>query len=131
MSHRIRPASNFRYISPSTATLRIFSASPSAERTFCGNCGSFLTWRPTRADADYLCFAVGTVDPLYLFGEGADGIVGENQTVPENGYGLALAYCGGIHEYCANEIPGVTDKIPLLGFERGKRCPGDASEEAG
>jgi len=59
---------------------------------------------------DYLCFTVGTTDPLYLFGEGADGI-----EVPNEGFGLALANGGGYHVWCRNEIKGVTDESELLG----------------
>jgi hypothetical protein len=69
-----------------------------------------------------ITITVGTVDPLFLFGEGADG-----QEVPKDGFGFALANGGGIHEWCSNEIKGVTDKIGVLGFERGKRWEGDSN----
>ncbi|KAI0202442.1 hypothetical protein F4808DRAFT_459044 [Astrocystis sublimbata] len=74
---------------------------------------------------------VGTIDPLFLFGEGADaecgeGEDGENDGVPEKGFGLALASGRGGHEWCANEIPGVTDKENMRYFYGGRRFGGDA-----
>lgn len=106
------------------AAAKTFDASAVAQRTFCGTCGSLLTWR--RHGRDYLCFPVGTVDPLYLFGEGADGKTEvEGQIVPKEGFGLALGYGGGMHEWCGNEIKGVTDQIPILGRLRGRRFDGD------
>jgi hypothetical protein len=53
------------------------------------------------------------VDPLYLFGEGADGV-----EVPKEGFGLALANCHGEHFWAENEIPGVTDEMELLGKKK-------------
>jgi hypothetical protein len=50
------------------------------------------------------------VDPLYLIGEGADGV-----EVPKEGFGLALANCRGEHFWVGNEIKGVTDEMELLG----------------
>lgn len=96
--------------------MKNYSASPNADRGFCGVCGSNLYWKP-KSDK-YVCFSVGTVDSLFLFGEGADGTA-----VPKGGYGLALANGGGHHLWCANEIPGVTDNIPML--SNGTRWPGD------
>ena len=59
--------------------------------------------------------AVGSIDPLYLLGEGAeDG---------SKGFGLALAGGGGYHAWCGNEIPGITDGIGILGCDgRGNRA---------
>ncbi|KAK3390771.1 Mss4-like protein [Podospora didyma] len=111
------------------SALKHFNASPSAERGFCSQCGSFLYWRPKNRPNPYYCFTVGTVDPLYLFGEGADGVEtgGQDEPVPKGGYGVALASGQGHHYYCANEIPGVTDNIPLLGLggKGGTRFQGD------
>lgn len=73
-----------------------------------------MYWRRDAGPA--ISIAIGTVDPLYLFGEGADGV-----EVPKGGFGLALAGGGGGHEWIQNEIPGVTDKMGLLGFDRGDR----------
>lgn len=70
--------------------------------------------------SERITIAVGTVDPLYLFGEDADG-----KDVPEGGFGRALASGGGNHEWCRNEIKGVTDQIPILGRERGERWEAD------
>jgi len=64
---------------------------------------------------------VGTVDALYLFGEGSDQVEG----VPKEGYGRALASGMGASEWCGNEIKGVTDEIPLL--FRGKRHEGNSA----
>jgi len=61
------------------------------------------------------------VDPLYLWGEGAG--IGNN--VPKGGYGTALANGQGDHEWCRNEIAGVTDVIPFLGHRGGKRWDED------
>ncbi|KAK4032544.1 Mss4-like protein, partial [Parachaetomium inaequale] len=112
--HRIKPAStNFKFTSP-TATLKLYRASATAERVICGECGSWIYWKPD--SDDYVCFTVGTVDPLYLFGEGADGV-----EVPKEGFGLALANGGGEHCWVGNEIKGVTDQMELLGKKRGWR----------
>ncbi|KAK4125984.1 hypothetical protein N657DRAFT_568464 [Parathielavia appendiculata] len=112
--HIIKPASTqFKFTSPTT-TLKTFRASPEAERVFCGECGSWIYWK--HSDKDYLCFTIGTVDPLYLFGEGADGV-----EVPKGGFGLALASGAGEHVWVGNEIKGVTDTIELLGRNGGKR----------
>ncbi|KAI0124968.1 Mss4-like protein [Xylariales sp. AK1849] len=119
-SHQIRPSSAFQFTSP-TATLKHYSATSAAQRGFCGECGSFLYWKPTAGD-DRISIAVGTVDALYLFGEGADG-----QDVPEGGFGLALVNGGGDHEWCSNEIKGVTDELSILGLQRGKRWQGDSA----
>lgn len=77
-----------------------------------------------------MSLAVGTIDPLYLFGEGSEGVEtglqeGEVGPIPKNGYGLALAGGGGDHGWCANEIPGVTDNVPVLGLARGRRLAED------
>ena len=112
LGHQIKPAStNFKFTTPTT-TLKRYRASPEAERVICGECGSWIYWK---SDADdYVCFTVGTVDPLYLFGEGADGV-----EVPKEGFGLALANGGGEHVWVGNEIKGVTDQMELLGKKRG------------
>ncbi|KAK0636539.1 Mss4-like protein [Bombardia bombarda] len=139
VSHRVSTAA-FRFTG-SHATLRQFNATPNVDRAFCSDCGSLIYWRPK--DKSYLCFTVGTVDPLYLIGEGhpegvastarGSGAAGgdkasqpETESVPEGGYGMALANGCGRHYWCKNEIKGVTDGIPLLGMGgRGTRCLGD------
>ncbi|KAH8678015.1 Mss4-like protein [Xylariales sp. PMI_506] len=129
-SHDLQPSTLFRWTSP-TASLKDYSASPTALRGFCTGCGSFLYWKPVGSDddagaeregQDRICIAVGSVDPLYLFGEGADGV-----EVPEGGFGFALANGGGRHLWCDNEIKGVTDKLPILGYERGTRWALDST----
>jgi hypothetical protein len=118
-AHRV-PRSVFRWTSTGTQTLGHYSATPAAERGFCTRCGSFLYWRRVGPDAEFVSVALGTVDPLFLFGEGADGV-----EVPEGGFALALASAAGGHEWCANEIPGVTDKMGYF-HERGRRWPKDS-----
>jgi len=61
------------------------------------------------------------VDPLYLFGEGRDAS-NSDEKIPKGGFGKALASGGGGHEWVANEIPGVTDRLDLVGADgRGTR----------
>jgi hypothetical protein len=117
--HQICGSSAFAFTS-STASLKHYESSPGSQRGFCGYCGSFLYMKPATAGSERVTIAVGTVDALYLFGEGADG-----KDVPEGGFGLALVNGGGDHEWCRNEIKGVTDKVQLLGRERGKRWDTD------
>ncbi|KAI0400652.1 Mss4-like protein [Xylaria palmicola] len=117
-SHRL-PLSAFRWTSSTTDALGRYNATPGAERGFCTRCGSFLYWRRASPDSGEITIAIGTVDPLFLFGEGADGV-----GVPKQGFGVALANGGGGHEWCANEIPGVTDEMGYL-HGRGKRWPTD------
>jgi len=66
--------------------------------------------------------AVGTIDPLYLFGEGWEKTNGE---VPQYGFGRALVngYAG--HSFTQNEIKGVTDSLFLCGVGRGERVATD------
>lgn len=54
--------------------------------------------------------AVGTIDPLYLIGEGA----GEGGEVPKTGFGNVLVNAKGHHEYTVCEIKGVTDGMEYL-----------------
>ena len=118
--HNVTPPSAFKFTSQDTSSLKHYSASPGAQRAFCSNCGSFIYWKPT--DGKHISFTAGTVDPLYLFGEGAN----DENKVPKGGYGLTLANGGAGHYWCANEVPGVSDDIPLLGLKgNGKRYQGD------
>ena len=105
-SHTVKPASCFQWAT-STSTLKEYRASAAASRPFCGECGSVIYYKPD--DGDYVSIAVGTVDALYLFGEGADGV-----GVPKEGFGRALVNGLGPNLWCKNEIKGVTDDIPLL-----------------
>lgn len=98
-------------MSPSQETLKDFQCTPGNSRGFCTNCGTFFYWKCD--DGQDVSLAAGTVDPLYLFGEGADGDV-----VPKHGFGNVLIQ-GSAHEWTANEIPGVTDRMELL--FRGRR----------
>jgi hypothetical protein len=56
-----------------------------------------------------VCFTIGSVDPLYLFGDGADGV-----EVPKKGFGLALGNAEGGHYWVGNEVKGLTDEGGLL-----------------
>ncbi|KAK4444905.1 Mss4-like protein [Podospora aff. communis PSN243] len=112
-SHAVKPVSALRFTSPTT-TLKDYEASSEAQRGFCTNCGSLIYWRPQ--GGDYTSFTVGTVDALYLWGEGADGV-----TVPKEGWGKVLASGEGDHWWTGNEIRGVTDSIPVAGCGRGRK----------
>ncbi|KAK5651585.1 hypothetical protein OQA88_11858 [Cercophora sp. LCS_1] len=103
-------------------TLKRFYCSEGNARGFCGECGTLLYWR--REAGPNISIAIGTVDPLYLFGEGWEHMNGE---VPKEGFGRALASgCGG-HEWVRNEIKGVTDDLALLGA--GTQGRGERMEE--
>ncbi|KAI0010899.1 glutathione-dependent formaldehyde-activating GFA [Xylariaceae sp. FL0662B] len=97
------PASKLTYLGPTT-TLKNFYATPGFQRGFCTNCGSHLYWRDESRDDVEL--AVGSVDPVFLFGEGGNAA----------GYGFALANMSGNNVWCENEIKGVTDG--MIGRER-------------
>lgn len=101
--------------------LKFFSTKPGVKRSFCANCGGYINW--FLEEREYICFALGTVDPLYLFGEEANGVDEDvyGQVVPEGGYSMALMSGHGKHEWCSNEIKGVTDGLACLGVDRGKR----------
>lgn len=115
MYHQV-PRSAFTWTTP-TDTLKDYYHTEGNARGFCRECGTFLYWR--RDGGHNTSIPVGTVDPLYLFGEGWEE---SNGKVPQGGFGRALANgCGG-HEWVANEIPGVTDKLDLVGGDgRGTR----------
>ncbi|KAK3380953.1 glutathione-dependent formaldehyde-activating GFA [Podospora didyma] len=101
----------------STDTLRNYYCTEGNARGFCSQCGTFLYWR--HEAGKYISIPIGTVDPLYLFGEGWENTDGE---VPRGGFGRALASCCGGHEWVSNEVPGVTDDLAILGVDgRGER----------
>ncbi|KAK0643355.1 Mss4-like protein, partial [Cercophora newfieldiana] len=114
-SHVAKPLHTFRFTS-TTSTLKDFEASPAAQRGFCTNCGSLIYWKPK--GGDYVAFTLGTVDPLYLWGEGADV---DGVGVPREGWGGVLAGGEGDHWWTMNEIKGVTDNIPVAGCGKGKK----------
>lgn len=105
VSHSVA-TSGFRWTTD-TSTLKEFRASSRATRPFCSECGSVMYYKPD--GEDYLCVAVGTVDALYLIGEGADGV-----EIPKEGFGRALVNGLGTNLWCKSEIKGVTDDMPLL-----------------
>jgi hypothetical protein len=64
--------SNFRAITPTALSLiriKRFNKTENIDRGFCGTCGSVLFWH-SRGEA--ISIATGSLDPLYLIGEGAD-----------------------------------------------------------
>ncbi|KAJ9162276.1 hypothetical protein NKR19_g1383 [Coniochaeta hoffmannii] len=116
--HQLKPASALTW--KADATLKIYKASADAERAFCSNCGSCITWRSTDQEKDAVEFAIGTVDEIYLIGEGGVEKVhtaadGEQQTIPKTGFGFAIANGMGSHSWTENEILGVTDGMLVRG----------------
>ncbi|KAI0505479.1 Mss4-like protein [Xylaria bambusicola] len=110
--------SAFRWTSADANSLSRYQTTPTAERGICTTCGSFLYWRRVSPGPTEMYIAVGCIDPLFLFGEGADGT-----TVPKEGFGRALASGAGCHVWCDNEIPGVTSKDRMEYLHgRGQRC---------
>ncbi|GKT48217.1 uncharacterized protein ColSpa_08398 [Colletotrichum spaethianum] len=97
-----------------TPTLREYQITPAATRGFCTRCSSWLYYRSEGADWASLC--IGTVDEEVLVGKKGEG----------NGFGRALVNGLGGHEWCENEIPGVTDDVPLL--RRGERNQGNRED---
>ena len=93
-----------------TDSLKNYYCTEGNARGFCNQCGTFLYWR--REAGPNISIAIGTMDPLYLFGEGWEDSNGE---VPQGGFGRLLASGRGGHEWVQNEIPGVTDNLALLG----------------
>ncbi|WDK14644.1 glutathione-dependent formaldehyde-activating enzyme [Colletotrichum graminicola] len=90
-----------------TPTLREYSVTPVAKRGFCDRCSSWLYYRVEGEDEASIC--VGSLDQEVLVGG------------PGGGGGFAGALVNGLggHEWCENEMPGVTDNIPFL--KRGTR----------
>lgn len=127
VSHDIEtsPPAAFKLTSADGATpppadaLKEYRASPSAARVFCGRCGSLLYWK---ADTSaHYGIAVGTIDPLFLWGEGApDSPEAREHGVPAGGFARALV-SPGRHFWCGNEIPGVTDPGSMAIMASGKR----------
>ncbi|KAK4189507.1 Mss4-like protein [Podospora australis] len=120
VEHFISPASTAFSLTSSSdpsSTMKTYSASPIADRHFCGKCGSFLYWKAKDASQDGLYLAVGSIDEEFLVGE--------------NAYGEALVNGGGKHIWCENEIKGVTDggRVELLGGKRGERVAGNPPQE--
>ncbi|KAK4221510.1 Mss4-like protein [Podospora fimiseda] len=103
------PFSAFTFTTP-VDTLKNYYCTAGKARGFCVNCGTFLYWR--REEGPNISIAIGTIDPLYLFGEGWEESEGE---VPKGGFGRALANACGGHEWVKNEVPGVTEGLVLVG----------------
>lgn len=99
--------------------IKRYRKSENIARGFCGDCGSFLFWHPGGQD---ISIATGSLDPLYLFGEGVEG----KSEIPPDGYAKEI-FSGHFNvEFCESEIKGVTDGMPIL--HKGKRCQGDSSK---
>jgi hypothetical protein len=81
-----------------------------------------IYWR--RGDAERMSIALGTVDPLYLFGEGSN----EENGIPKDGFGKALMSGLGGNEWAGNEIKGVTDDMPLLCRPGARKFLGDEQD---
>ena len=115
MYHKV-PFTSLTWTTP-TETLKNYHCTEGHARGFCSQCGSFMYWR--REAGPNISVAIGTVDPLYLFGEGWEKTQGE---VKPGGFGRALANSCGGHEWVQNEVPGVTDNLELVGVGgRGER----------
>ena len=96
-----------------------YRATENISRGFCQNCGSFLYWHPHGKE---ISVATGSIDPLYLFGEGAQDAKGG---VPKEGFAKEI-FSGHFNvEFCESEIKGVTDDMPIL--HKGKRAQGDSA----
>lgn len=107
------PSSALVFAPGAEATRRVWASSASAERSFCTNCGSPLTWRDSDPGApDEIELQVGTLDVEVLVGENAR---------------LELVTPGRTF-YCVNEIVGVTDgkKEDVRKFRKG----GEDGDEA-
>lgn len=75
----------------SDSTLRNYQATPTKDRGFCSNCGSYMYYRGETSR--FINLAVGCFDKDDL-----------------QKYGTVLTKAGG-HLYIRNEIPGVTDHL--------------------
>ncbi|KAF5552753.1 glutathione-dependent formaldehyde-activating GFA [Fusarium napiforme] len=113
------PISALGWQGDSEDKIKRYRKSENIARGFCGDCGSFLFWHP---DGQDISVATGSLDPLYLFGEGVENKSG----VPPNGFAKEI-FGGKFNvEFCESEIKGVTDDMPIL--QKGKRCQGDSSK---
>jgi hypothetical protein len=103
-----------------TSKIKRYHKSENIARGFCGDCGSFLFWHPDGGD---ISIATGSLDPLYLFGEGVEN---KKSELPSDGLAKEI-FSGRFNvEFCESEIKGVTDDMPIL--HKGKRCQGDSSK---
>ncbi|GKT83862.1 glutathione-dependent formaldehyde-activating enzyme [Colletotrichum tofieldiae] len=113
------------FVSSAVTCQLVFRRDPDAPRIqhhargdagFCTQCSSWLYYRSEGQDSASIC--IGTVDQEVLIGKKGE----------RDGFGRALANGLGGHEWCENEIPGVTDDVPLL--RRGERNQGSQEESA-
>jgi hypothetical protein len=114
------PVAAIKWQGDSESRIKRYNKTENITRGFCETCGSFLFWHPR---GDDISIATGSLDPLYLLGEGAGST---NGRVPNNGFANQI-FSGKFNiEFCGNEIHGVTDDMPVL--HKGKRCKGDSSK---
>ncbi|RKK12512.1 hypothetical protein BFJ66_g2059 [Fusarium oxysporum f. sp. cepae] len=113
------PVSAIEWQGDSVDKIKRYRKSKNIARGFCGDCGSFLFWHPDGKD---ISVATGSLDAMYLFGEGVEDTKGG---VPQEGFAKEI-FSGHFNvEFCESEIKGVTDDMPIL--HKGKRCQGDSS----
>ncbi|EWZ86015.1 hypothetical protein BFJ70_g4232 [Fusarium oxysporum] len=113
------PVSAIEWQGDSVDKIKRYRKSKNIARGFCGDCGSFLFWHPDGKD---ISVATGSLDAMYLFGEGVEDTKGG---VPQEGFSKEI-FSGHFNvEFCESEIKGVTDDMPIL--HKGKRCQGDSS----
>ncbi|KAF4450476.1 hypothetical protein F53441_6475 [Fusarium austroafricanum] len=98
------PVSAIEWQGDSEKNIKRYSKTEGIKRGFCGNCGSFLFWHP---DGQDISMALGSLDALYLFGEGAEDTKSE---VPSEGYAKEILSGHFNVEFCESEIKGVPCK---------------------
>ncbi|EKJ75130.1 hypothetical protein FPSE_04688 [Fusarium pseudograminearum CS3096] len=113
------PVATIQWQGDSESRIKRYNKTESIDRGFCDTCGSFLFWHP-RGKA--ISIATGSLDPIYLFGEGAES-TGDH--IPKEGVAGQI-FSGWFNvEFCESEIKGITDDMPVL--HKGKRHQGDSS----
>ncbi|KAF5692731.1 glutathione-dependent formaldehyde-activating gfa [Fusarium denticulatum] len=112
------PVSAIEWQGDSEDKIKRYRKSENIARGFCGDCGSFLFWHPNGRDVS---IAIGSLDPLYLFGEGVE----DKSEVPTDGFAKEIFSGHFKVEFCESEIKGVTDDMPIL--HKGQRYQGDSS----
>ncbi|CAG7559757.1 unnamed protein product [Fusarium equiseti] len=114
------PVSAVEWQGDSENRIKRYKKTETISRGFCDTCGSFLFWHP---DGNDISIATGSLDPVYLLGEGAERTAGR---VPAEGYASQI-FGGWFNvEFCGSEIKGITDDMPIL--HKGNRCQGDSSK---
>ncbi|GKU11782.1 glutathione-dependent formaldehyde-activating gfa [Fusarium langsethiae] len=113
------PVAAIQWQGDSESRIKRFNKTETIDRGFCDTCGSILFWHPRGKD---ISIATGSLDPIYLFGEGAEGT---DVRMPSEGFAGQI-FSGWFNvEFCGSEIKSITDNMPVL--QKGKRCQGDSS----